>query len=51
MDVDQYLSRMGVTRRPAATLEGLTELHRQQFLTVPFENLDIIMGDRIVLNL
>lgn len=42
---DSYLSRIGAT--PDSTL---VELHERHLLTVPFENLDIHLGTRIVLD-
>lgn len=44
-DIDRYLRRIGVyneNREP--TLELLKEIHRAHFMTVPYENLDIIGG-------
>jgi len=40
-DVDRYLKRIGLSARPDATLEGLTQLQRAHLSTVPFENLDV----------
>ncbi len=50
MDVDSYLRRIeyrGPTEASAVTLRGL---HRQHLFTVPFENLDILLGTPIVLD-
>jgi N-hydroxyarylamine O-acetyltransferase len=50
MDVDAYLRRIeydGSREPSAATLRGL---HRQHLFTVPFENLDILLGVPIVLD-
>lgn len=38
---EQYLLRIGITRTPQATLQGLTELHNRHLLSVPFENIDV----------
>ncbi|TWP48085.1 arylamine N-acetyltransferase [Lentzea tibetensis] len=43
--MDDYLARIGATRD-----SSLTELHERHLLTVPFENLDIHLGTRIVLD-
>jgi arylamine N-acetyltransferase len=42
--VTRYLSRLGFTAVPAATVAGLTELHRRHLDTVPYENLAIMLG-------
>ena len=49
MDVEAYLRRIGYDgpRNPSAA--ALRELHRQHLFTVPFENLDIALGDAIQL--
>ena len=49
VDVDRYLQRLGLSERPAANLDALTELHRRHLYTVPFENLDIHLGRPIEL--
>ena len=43
-EVRAYLARIGLNEAPRATLEGLTRLQRTHMLSVPFENLDIILG-------
>jgi N-hydroxyarylamine O-acetyltransferase len=48
MDVDAYLERIGYTGSRAPTAETLGHLHRSHLLSVPFENLDIALGRRIV---
>ena len=50
MDVDRYLRRIGYRGPRTATLETLKALHRAHLLAVPFENLDIHFGTRIVLD-
>jgi N-hydroxyarylamine O-acetyltransferase len=50
MDVRSYLDRIGYTGRLDATVNTLRGLHRQHMLSVPFENLDIHQGRRIVLD-
>jgi N-hydroxyarylamine O-acetyltransferase len=50
MDVDAYLARIGYTGSREPTIETLRELHRAHLRSVPFENLDIINGQSIVLD-
>lgn len=50
MLLDAYLDRIGYKGPPAPTAETLRALHRQHMLTVPFENLDISLGRKIVLD-
>ncbi|MEU1510623.1 arylamine N-acetyltransferase [Streptomyces sp. NPDC005811] len=47
--VDAYLRRLGVVRPPRPTAAALSELHLRHLLTVPFENLSVQLGERIVL--
>ncbi|MFI1702839.1 arylamine N-acetyltransferase [Streptomyces griseoruber] len=47
--VDAYLRRLGVARTPRPTAAALSELHLRHLLTVPFENLSVQLGERIVL--
>src|SRR5262245_13276183 len=49
MDVDAYLSRIGLTRPAAADEAALRELHRAHQVAVPFENLSIHLGEPISL--
>lgn len=39
-----YLARIGLSGPIPLTLEGLTVLHKAHQYTVPFENLDILLG-------
>ena len=50
MLLDDYLDRIGYKGPRAPTAETLRALHRQHMLTVPFENLDIGLGRKIVLD-
>lgn len=43
-NIEQYLQRIGLEQRPEVCLEGLQQLHRQHFFTIPFENFDIPLG-------
>ncbi len=49
-DLSAYLRRVGVPGAPPATAAGLTALHRAHALSIPFENLDILLGRRIRLD-
>jgi len=51
LDLGAYLRRIGLETRPAADLAGLRALHFAHATTIPFENLDIQMGLRILLDL
>ncbi|GAA0297769.1 arylamine N-acetyltransferase [Sphingomonas oligophenolica] len=44
IDLDAYLARIGLERRPAADADGLAMLQRAHRLAIPFENLDVILG-------
>ncbi len=44
MDVDGYLRRIGFRGAVAPTLECLTQIHRQQAFTVPYDTIDIMLG-------
>ncbi|MBI3162163.1 MAG: arylamine N-acetyltransferase, partial [Chloroflexi bacterium] len=50
MDVSSYLDRINYHGSTEPTIETLRGLHRAHLLTVPFENLDIQRGRRIVLD-
>ncbi|WUB68111.1 arylamine N-acetyltransferase [Streptomyces sp. NBC_00582] len=47
--VDAYLRRLGTGRPPRPTADALAELHLNHLLAVPFENLSVQLGERIVL--
>jgi N-hydroxyarylamine O-acetyltransferase len=50
LDVRAYLDRIGYSGGIEATAENLRALHRAHLLTVPFENLDISVGRKIVVD-
>ncbi len=50
VDVGAYLERIGLDGKPEPDAGTLRELHRAHLLAVPFENLDIHLGRRIVLD-
>jgi N-hydroxyarylamine O-acetyltransferase len=41
MNIEHYLARIGLDRRPAATLDGLRTLHRAHLLSISYENIDV----------
>ena len=50
MDLDVYLARIGYDGPREPTLDVLRAMQRAHFLNVPFENMDISMGTRIVVD-
>jgi N-hydroxyarylamine O-acetyltransferase len=50
LDLDAYLARIGYTGGLEPTIETLTSLHRAHVLSIPFENLDILLGRPIRLD-
>ncbi|MGA9389846.1 MAG: arylamine N-acetyltransferase [Candidatus Sulfotelmatobacter sp.] len=50
LDVNAYLERINYRDSTAATLDTLRAIHRAHMLAVPFENLDIARGRKIVLD-
>lgn len=51
LHVDAYLARIGYAGGLAPTTDTLIALHRAHALTIPFENLDIILGRGVSLDL
>ncbi|MFD0200331.1 MULTISPECIES: arylamine N-acetyltransferase family protein [Saccharothrix] len=51
LDVDKYLYRLGITGPLTPTADTLRRLHRAQVLTIPFENLDVVLGRGVDLDL
>jgi N-hydroxyarylamine O-acetyltransferase len=51
LNLDAYLARIGYEGKPAPTPDTLAVLHRAHALTIPFENLDILLGRPILLDL
>lgn len=47
MDIDAYLARIGLHRRPEPTLAGLKTLHRAHLAAVPYENFDVQLGNPV----
>ena len=50
-DLPAYLRRIGLDAAPPATRAGLAALHRAHACAIPFENLDILLGRAIRLDL
>jgi N-hydroxyarylamine O-acetyltransferase len=50
-DVERYLERTGAVRPLAPSAEALSSLHRAHVGAIPFENLDILLGRPIRLDL
>jgi N-hydroxyarylamine O-acetyltransferase len=48
LSVASYLARIAYSGPTAATAENLRALHRAHLLSVPFENLDISLGRKII---
>lgn len=51
LDVDAYLARIGRTSTLTPTVEALQDLHRAHSDSIPFENLDIVLGRGISLDI
>jgi len=51
LDLDAYLRRIGHHGRLAATGQTLTALHRAHIAAIPFENLDIVLGRGVSVDL
>ncbi|MBU6444318.1 MAG: arylamine N-acetyltransferase [Alphaproteobacteria bacterium] len=51
MDIDSYLERIGLKKRPEADLAGLTALHRAHLHAISYENLDVQLGRPVTLAL
>lgn len=50
MDIKDYLTRINVTGKITPDLKTLRLLHRRNLLSIPFENLDIHSGRKIILD-
>lgn len=51
LDLDAYLARIGERAPLVPGLDGLAALHRAHCAVIPFENLDILLGRPIALDL
>lgn len=50
LDLPAYLTKLGLSAPPEPTLAGLRALHRAHVTTIPFENLEIILGRPVLLD-
>lgn len=46
-ELDAYLNRIGFTGAADVSLDTLERLYRAQIYTIPFENFDVLLGQRI----
>lgn len=51
MNYQNYLDRIGFTGKPRVNIDTLRELHRKHLYSIPFENLDIHTGKKIILDI
>ena len=51
LDLDAYLARIGERAPLAPDVDGLASLHRAHCAAIPFENLDLLLGRAIALDL
>jgi N-hydroxyarylamine O-acetyltransferase len=51
LDLDAYLRRVGHDGDTAPTVETLAALHRAHLAAIPFENLDVVLGRGIAVDL
>ncbi|WP_422360701.1 arylamine N-acetyltransferase family protein [Reichenbachiella sp.] len=51
IDADEYLQRINCQRERVPNLRYLKALHRNHVIQVPFENLDIHLGNQIILDI
>ena len=50
LDLQAYLDRIGVNRLPGTAGAALRQLHRAHVTSIPFENLDVVLGRQISLD-
>ncbi len=51
LDLDAYLERIGYEGSPRADLETLREIHRRHIAAIPFENLEVMLGRPVLLDI
>ncbi|WP_409238968.1 arylamine N-acetyltransferase family protein [Streptomyces sp. PA5.6] len=51
LDIDAYLARLGHTGKTEPDLETLRTLHREHVAAIPFENLEMMLGRPVPLDL
>lgn len=47
LNIERYLSRIGLKTSPTPSLENLQRLQRAHLLAIPFENIDVQLGQRL----
>lgn len=47
MDLRRYLDRIGFEGAPRADLDALTRIHRGHLNSIPYENLDVLLGRKL----
>lgn len=50
LDLDAYLARLGLSGEPPPTLGTLTAVHRAHLAAIPFENLQLLLGRPVPLD-
>lgn len=51
VDLDAYLDRIGYTGNLDTSAQTLIELHKRHVQSIPFENLDVLLGKKISISL
>ena len=51
MELDAYFERIGFTDQPSVDLNTLVRLQRQHLLSIPYENLDVQLGQSLDLDI
>jgi N-hydroxyarylamine O-acetyltransferase len=51
LDLDAYLVRIGLDGAPPPSPKGLRRIHRAHALSIPFENVDVILGRGVRLDM
>src|SRR4051794_15834375 len=51
MNIDDYLDRIGLRAPVPVTLDGLRALHRAHLLAIPYENLDVQLGQPVTIEI
>jgi len=51
MNVNRYLDRIGMRRPTSPDLESLRALHRAHLFAIPYENLDVQLGNKVTIDI
>lgn len=51
MELDAYLNRIGFTAKPLVDLETLKRIHHRHLLAIPYESLDVQLGNPLDLDI